>query len=118
MVQRGTACTIPASSFDAVIFDLDGVITDTASVHAAAWKRMFDDFLSRHAARKGVPFQPFGPDTDYRLYIDGKPRVDGVRSFLGSRGIERPEGRPEDPLGAETIRGLGNLKNKDLLEHV
>ncbi|MDH4264876.1 MAG: hydrolase, partial [Deltaproteobacteria bacterium] len=70
MVHRKTTYTIQATVFDAVIFDLDGVITDTASVHAAAWKRMFDDFLSRHATRQGVPFQSFEIDTDYRLYVD------------------------------------------------
>jgi beta-phosphoglucomutase family hydrolase len=118
MVQRGTACTIPASSFEAVIFDLDGVITDTASVHAAAWKKMFDDFLSRYAARQCVPFQPFEIETDYRLYVDGKPRLDGLRSFLGSRGVELPEGRPEDPPGAKTIHGLGKRKNKDFLKQI
>ncbi|MBM4330082.1 MAG: trehalose-phosphatase [Deltaproteobacteria bacterium] len=118
MAYRKTACTIPASSFEAVIFDLDGVITDTASVHAAAWKRMFDDFLSGHAARKGVPFQPFEIETDYRLYVDGKPRLDGLKSFLGSRGIALPEGRPEDPPGAETIHGLGKRKNADFLKQI
>lgn len=117
MVPSEITYTISATGFDAVIFDLDGVVTDTASVHAAAWKRMLDDFLSRYAARKGVPLQPFDPDTDYRLYVDGKPRLDGVRSFLGSRGIELPEGRPEDPAGAETIHGLGNRKNEDFLKH-
>jgi len=118
MVHRKTAYTIQATVFDAGIFDLDGVITDTASVHAAAWKRMFDDFLSRHAARQGVPFQSFEIDTDYRLYVDGKPRLDGVRSFLESRGIELPEGRLEDPPGAETIHGQGRRKNEDFLKQI
>jgi alpha,alpha-trehalase len=118
MVQPRTACTISPTAFDAVIFDLDGVITDTASVHAAAWKRMFDDFLSRYAARQGVPFQPFEIETDYRLYVDGKPRLDGLRSFLGSRGIALSEGRPEDPPGAETIHGLGKRKNEDFLKQI
>ena len=118
MNQRRTGCTIPAGSFEAIIFDLDGVITDTASVHAAAWKRMFDNFLSRHAARKGVPFQPFEIETDYRLHVDGKPRFDGLRSFLESRGIALPEGRPEDPPGAETIHGLGKRKNADFLKQI
>lgn len=118
MNQRRTDCTIPAGSFEAIIFDLDGVITDTASVHAAAWKRMFDNFLSRYAARKGVSFQPFEIETDYRLHVDGKPRFDGLRSFLESRGIALPEGRPEDPPGAETIHGLGKRKNADFLKQI
>jgi trehalose-phosphatase len=94
------------------------VITDTASVHAAAWKRMFDDFLSRHAARKDLPFQPFEIETDYRSHVDGKPRLDGLRSFLGARGINLPEGGPEDPAGAETIHGLGKSKNADFLKQI
>ncbi|NWF53752.1 MAG: trehalose-phosphatase [Syntrophaceae bacterium] len=118
MDRIGKGCAIPAGSFDAVIFDLDGVITDTASVHAAAWKGMFDDFLSRHAARNGIPFQPFEIETDYRLYVDGKPRFDGLRSFLRSRGIRLPEGRAEDPPGAHTVHGLARRKNEDFLKRV
>lgn len=109
---------IPAMSFAAVIFDLDGVVTDTASVHAAAWKRMLDDFLFRHSIPRSIPYQPFDLDRDYRLYIDGKPRVDGVRSFLASRGIELPEGSPEDLPGAQTLHGLGNMKNEYFLEEI
>jgi trehalose 6-phosphate phosphatase len=118
MVHEKKSCAIPATDFDAVIFDLDGVITDTASVHAAAWKQMFDDFLSRHAARKDLPFQPFEIETDYRPYVDGKPRLDGLRSFLKSRGITLPEGGPEDPPGTETIHGLGKRKNTDFLQRI
>ncbi len=118
MAHPKTVCAIPAGSFEAVIFDLDGVVTDTASVHAAAWKKMFDAFLSRDAARKGIPFQPFEIETDYRLYVDGKPRFDGLRSFLESRGITLPEGRPEDPPGAETVQGLAKRKNEDFLKRV
>ena len=116
MVQDKVAYRISVNDFGAVIFDLDGVVTDTASVHAVAWKRTFDDFLFRHADSKGVPFQSFEIDPDYLLYVDGKPRLDGVRSFLGSRGIEVPEGRAEDGPGAETIHGLGDRKNTFFLQ--
>ncbi|MDQ7785383.1 MAG: trehalose-phosphatase [Desulfomonilaceae bacterium] len=118
MVHVKTPYVISATDFDAVIFDLDGVVTDTASVHAAAWKRMFDEFLSRHAAREGVSFRPFEIETDYRSYVDGKPRFDGLRSFLGSRGINLAEGDPEDPPGAETIHGLGKSKNAEFLKQI
>ena len=96
----------------ACLFDLDGVLTDTASVHTKAWKAMFDDYLSRRAERTGEKFVPFDPAADYRTYVDGKKREDGVRSFLDSRGIELPEGDPDDPGDAETIHGLGNRKNE------
>lgn len=99
-------------------FVLDGVITDTASVHAAAWKRMFDDFLARHAAREKVPFHPFEIETDYLSSVDGKPRLDGVRSFLGTRGINLPEGGPEDPTDVDTIQALGKRKNMDFLQQI
>ncbi|MEM8903930.1 MAG: beta-phosphoglucomutase family hydrolase [Actinomycetota bacterium] len=95
---------------DAVIFDLDGVITDTASVHATAWKQLFDDELRRRADESGAEFVAF-EEADYLAYVDGKPRYDGVRSFLASRGIELPEGSPDDPPEAETVSGLGNRKN-------
>jgi beta-phosphoglucomutase family hydrolase len=95
----------------ACLFDLDGVLTKTATVHAAAWKQMFDAYLRERAERTGEEFVPFDPKTDYGEYVDGKPRADGVRSFLRSRGIELPEGNPDDPPGAETIAGLGNRKN-------
>jgi beta-phosphoglucomutase family hydrolase len=97
--------------YDAVLFDLDGVLTDTAGVHADCWKRTFDEFLSRRADRSGGPFQPFDIEGDYRLYVDGKRRYDGVRDFLHSRGIDLPEGSPEDPPDAETVCGVGNRKN-------
>jgi beta-phosphoglucomutase family hydrolase len=103
----------------ACLFDLDGVLTQTALVHAAAWKEMFDDFLRQRAAATGTPFVPFDARADYDEYVDGKPRYDGVRSFLASRGIELPEGSPTDPPGAATIRGLGDRKNElvqELLE--
>jgi beta-phosphoglucomutase family hydrolase len=96
----------------ACLFDLDGVLTDTASVHTRAWKAMFDTYLSDRARRTGEKFVPFDPAADYRQYVDGKRREDGVRSFLASRGIELPEGGPDDPPDAETVSGLGNRKNE------
>jgi len=95
----------------ACLFDLDGVLTDTASVHAAAWKQMFDDHLAARAAREGTEFVPFDPVTDYGPYVDGKPRLAGTRSFLESRGIHLPEGGPDDPPDAETIYRLAARKN-------
>ena len=95
-------------SVRACLFDLDGVLTRTATVHAAAWKEMFDGYLRERAARTGEEFVPFDPVTDYTRYVDGKPRYDGVRSFLTARGIELPEGASGDPPAAETVRGLGN----------
>jgi beta-phosphoglucomutase family hydrolase len=99
----------------ACLFDLDGVLTQTAKVHAAAWKQMFDDFLQKRAARTGEAFVPFDPVEDYAKYVDGLPRYDGVRSFLASRGIDLPVGNPDDPPAAETIIGLGNRKNELVL---
>ncbi len=95
----------------ACLFDLDGVLTDTASVHTKAWKVMFDDYLSQRSKRTGEPFVPFDPVDDYQRYVDGKKREDGVRSFLSSRKIEIPDGEPDDPPSAETVYGLGNRKN-------
>ena len=100
----------------ACLFDLDGVLTQTATVHAAAWKEMFDEFLRTRSKRTGAPFVEFDAAADYHLYVDGRPRADGVRTFLASRGIELPEGTPGDPPTAETIRGLGNRKNELVLE--
>jgi beta-phosphoglucomutase family hydrolase len=111
MSQSSGGQIITRTGYDAVLFDLDGVITDTASLHAACWKRMFDEYLQRRAAQAGGEFRPFDIATDYRLYVDGKPRVDGVRDFLGSRGIPLPDGTPNDPPEAETVGGLGNRKN-------
>src|SRR5262249_33135748 len=93
------------------LFDLDGVLTDTANLHATCWKQMFDAFLRKRAAEAGETFRPFDIATDYRLYVDGKPRFDGVRDFLTSRGIQLPEGTADDPPQAETVGGLGNRKN-------
>ncbi|MFE7753035.1 beta-phosphoglucomutase family hydrolase [Streptomyces sp. NPDC057428] len=99
----------------ACLFDMDGVITKTAVVHAAAWKQAFDEFLRR---RYGASFTAFDSEHDYNEYVDGKPRADGVRSFLASRDITLPEGSPEDSGDQETVRGLGNRKNALLLERI
>ncbi|MBE9129408.1 MULTISPECIES: trehalose-phosphatase [unclassified Coleofasciculus] len=101
--------------YKAAILDLDGVITQTARLHARAWKQMFDDYLQQHSEGEGENHTPFDIDADYNKYVDGKPRYDGVRSFLASRGIELPQGNPDDPPGKETICGLGNRKNEIFL---
>jgi beta-phosphoglucomutase family hydrolase len=100
------------------LFDLDGVLTQTAKVHDAAWKEMFDAYLRERAQRTGEPFVPFDPVKDYDEYVDGKPRPDGVRSFLESRGITLPVGQDDDPPSAETVYGLGNRKNEILLRRI
>ena len=98
-------------NFEAVIFDLDGVITQTALTHAAAWKEMFDEYLKTRELRFGEPFREFTHADDYLPYVDGKPRYKGVESFLASRGIKIPFGNPADPPATETCCGLGNRKN-------
>src|SRR6516164_223756 len=103
---------ITRDRFDAVLFDLDGVITNTATIHAACWKQMFDEYLQGRATQRGDAFRPFDLANDYRLYVDGKPRFDGVRDFLRSRGIQLLEGSPEDSPQLETVGGLGNRKNE------
>ena len=103
------------SGIRACLFDLDGVLTQTARVHAQAWKEMFDAFLRQRSKRSGEPLVPFDAVADYSAYVDGKPRYDGVRSFLASRGIELPEGDTSDPPSAETVCGLGNRKNELVL---
>jgi beta-phosphoglucomutase family hydrolase len=105
-------------SVRACLFDLDGVLTRTATVHAAAWMEMFDGYLRERAARTGEEFVPFDPVADYDKYVDGKPRFDGVRSFLAVRGIELAEGYPGDPPYAETVRGLGDRKNEIVLRMI
>jgi len=100
------------------LFDLDGVLTETAKVHDAAWKEMFDGYLRERARQTGQPFVPFDAVKDYDEYVDGKPRADGTRSFLASRGIELPEGREDDPPDAETVYGLGNRKNEIVLRRI
>jgi beta-phosphoglucomutase family hydrolase len=112
MRQPESERTITRERYDAVLLDLDGVITDTASIHAACWKQMFDEYLKKRATQRGDAFRPFDIGTDYRLYVDGKPRYDGVRDFLTSRGIQLSEGRPDDPPESETVDGLGNRKNE------
>lgn len=104
------------SFFDGVIFDLDGVITKTALVHASAWKEMFDEYLRRREERDGEPFREFDKGKDYLTYVDGKPRYEGVESFLKSREIHIPYGSPEDPPDKETVCGLGNRKNEKFRE--
>ena len=100
------------------LFDLDGVLTKTAVVHAAAWKELFDGYLRERAARTGEPFVPFDPVSDYDEYVDGKPRADGTRSFLAARSIDLPDGSDDDPPGAETVHGLGNRKNEIVLRRI
>ena len=105
------AALITPQEFDAVLFDMDGVLTATAKVHAASWKKLFDDFLEKRAAETGEPFIPFDIGTDYKLYVDGKLREEGVRSFLESRSIKLPVGDADDSPDRETVFGLGNRKN-------
>jgi beta-phosphoglucomutase family hydrolase len=107
---------IAEGRFDAVLFDLDGVLTATAKLHATCWKKMFDEYLQQRAAATGEPFQPFEIATDYKQYVDGKLRYDGVRGFLESRSINLPWGDPEDPPDRETVCGLGNRKNELIQE--
>ncbi|UXY17647.1 HAD-IA family hydrolase [Streptomyces cynarae] len=102
-------------NLEACLFDLDGVLTKTAVVHAAAWKEVFDDFLRR---REGAAFRPFDAVADYAQYVDGRPRIDGIRLFLASRGLELPEGRDDDPPELDTVHGLGNRQNALLLEKI
>ena len=102
----------------ACLFDLDGVLTETAKVHDAAWKQMFDAFLRERSEATGQPFVPFDPVKDYDEYVDGKPRLDGTRSFLASRDITLPEGSPDDPPDAQTVFGLSNRKNEIVLQRI
>jgi len=100
------------------LFDLDGVLTKTAQVHDAAWQEMFDGYLRERSRRTGERFVPFDRVADYENFVDGKPRADGTRSFLQSRGIELPEGSPDDPPDAKTVEGLSNRKNEILLRRI
>jgi beta-phosphoglucomutase family hydrolase len=117
-VSRGLEALGLPDAVRACLFDLDGVITATAVVHARAWKEMFDAFLRERSEQTGEPFVPFDPRADYDRYVDGKKRADGTRSFLASRGIELPEGDPDDDPGAATINGLGNRKNEIVLRRI
>lgn len=110
------AATGAVPPYEAVIFDMDGVVTDTAAVHAAAWKQMFDDVLSDPRAGTSIPPGPFDADTDYRLYVDGRAREDGVAAFLSARGLDVPMGRPEDQAQAWTVYGLARRKNAIYLD--
>jgi len=118
MTIMGSIATISPRDFDAVLFDLDGVLTQTESVHASAWKRLFDAFLQERADRTGEPFTPFDIEADYRRYVDGKPRYDGVESFLESRGIKLPVGDPGEKAGTQSVRALGKLKDRYFMEHL
>lgn len=102
----------------ACLFDLDGVLTQTALVHNAAWKQTFDAFLQTWSGEHGQPFVPFDPGPDYHTFVDGRQRADGVRTFLASRGITLPEGTPDDPPDAETVNGVGNRKNLLVLQKI
>jgi beta-phosphoglucomutase family hydrolase len=108
---------ITRERYDAVLLDLDGVITDTANLHAACWKQVFDEYLQKRAAQRGEAFHPFDLAVDYGRHVDGKSRLDGVRDFLASRGIQLAEGNPDDPPQAETVSGLANRKN-DLVNKI
>ena len=106
------------TDYDAVLFDLDGVLTMTMKIHAICWKRMFDAYLQERAARLGQSFRPFEIAEDYKPYVDGKLRYDGVRSFLHSRGITLPEGTPDDSPELTTVCGLGNRKDRMVSETI
>ncbi|MGH9265489.1 MAG: HAD family hydrolase [Acidimicrobiales bacterium] len=112
------ATTASLWDMDAVIFDMDGVVTATATVHAAAWKRLFDAFLRQRAEETGEQFVPFDEHADYQRYVDGKSRYDGVRSFLESRGIDLPDGSPDDPPGTDSVCAMGNDKDTYFMEDV
>jgi beta-phosphoglucomutase family hydrolase len=110
-MQQPKSKRVNRDQYDAVLFDLDGVITNTANLHATCWKQMFDEYLQKRGSQRGEAFRPFDLATDYLLYVDGKPRFDGVRDFLRSRGVQLPEGNLDDPANVETVHGLGNRKN-------
>ncbi|MEO8655768.1 MAG: beta-phosphoglucomutase family hydrolase, partial [Ramlibacter sp.] len=112
------AITLSPRDYDAVLFDLDGVLTRTASVHASAWKKLFDGFLEQRATRAGEPFVPFDIEADYPRYVDGKARLDGVAAFLESRGIKLPLGTPDDSPDGQSMHALGKSKDRYFLQHL
>lgn len=118
MSSTGPIATLSPREYDAVLFDMDGVLTQTAGIHAAAWKQLFDAFLEHRAVASGERFTPFDIETDYRRYVDGKPRYDGVEAFLRSRGIDLPQGTNEDGPEVESVHGLGNRKDRYFMEHL
>lgn len=120
MVQKtppdSARAPIDFSAYDAWLFDMDGVLTKTAAVHAEAWRQTFDEFLDQEAIRTGKTYAPFDAEGDYEKYVDGEPRADGVRNFLAARGIKLPEGAEGDPTDARTVQGVGNRKNELVLQ--
>jgi beta-phosphoglucomutase family hydrolase len=116
--ERAEAPPITREHFDAVLFDLDGVLTSTAEIHASAWKRMFDGYLRKRAAARGEAFRPFDVATDYLRYVDGRPRYEGVAKFLESRDIHLPRGTPASPPDEESVSGLGNVKDQMVQEAI
>jgi beta-phosphoglucomutase family hydrolase len=117
-VLPSPALVISPRDVDAVVFDLDGVLTDTARIHAAVWKTVFDELLRRRAKLGGEAFRPFDLADEYRAYVDGRSRLDGIRAFLAARGILLPEGNAGDPEGAETVHGLARRKNRLVQERL
>jgi len=109
---------LTAEKYDAILFDMDGVLTMTMKIHAACWKRMFDEYLQQRASSRGEKFRPFDIASDYKAYVDGKLRYDGVQAFLASRGIDLPYGSPEDDTSQETVCGLGNRKDRMVNEMI
>ncbi|HEM47422.1 MAG TPA: HAD family hydrolase, partial [Alphaproteobacteria bacterium] len=115
LIRQDDTLAIDPDACDAVVFDMDGVLTHTARIHARAWKETFDALLAARSESEGGELEPFDIEDDYRRYVDGKPRYEGVRSFLSARGIELAEGEPDDPPDRQTVRGLGNRKNERFL---
>ena len=114
--ETSNATRVDLDAHDGWLFDMDGVLTQTALVHAAAWKQAFDEFLKEEGARAGTTYAPFDAESDYEKYVDGEPRADGVRNFLAARGITLPEGSASDPPDARTVNGVGNRKNELVLD--